>query len=60
MESSVTLWTEDKAEERLMIASAVSLSFLTFADGISSSCLAVVQMVSKFLIMQEDEPLIHF
>lgn len=60
METTVTRQTEGKAEERLKMQSVVSLWSLIFADGVCDFCLAVAQMVSKFLTMQEDEPLIHF
>lgn len=43
-----------------MMELLVSLYVSTSVDGISNSRLAVVQTVSKFLIMQQDEPLIHF
>ena len=49
--------TENKAKERLEIGIS---GFSAVAYGISSSCLAAVETVSEFLIMQGDEPLIHF
>ena len=49
--------TENKAKQRLEIGIS---GFSAFAYGISSSCLAAVETVSEVLIMQGDEPLIHF
>jgi hypothetical protein len=50
----------EKAQGWLVVELVISCHFSTFANSVSSSILPVVQTVSKFLIMQEDEPLIHF
>lgn len=54
MQRSV-IWQRTKAKQRLEIGIS---GFSAFAYGISSSCLAAVETVSEFLIMQGDEPLV--